>query len=463
MKIKRFFAKDMRAALAEVKDVLGPDAVIMSNKKVSGGIEIVAAVDEDDTPVAPAPRPLREDNVRISSQARQFISPLDDKQQSETLQSLLMRGRSEASPKTLAEQGSWAGAGLNKASAREARKEPSLGQREPLAPPPPLHDAREHRRKEGAKDKELNAMRQEIASIRSLLEHQVSGLMWQEVERREPVRAMVIKQLNGLGFSDGFADQLAMRVNERAQPHEAWSQIEAALSQQLMTGEDEILRQGGAVALLGPTGVGKTTTIAKLAARFAARYGADQIALVTTDHYRIGAHEQLQTYGRIMGVVVKQARTYQELAQALYQLRHRRLVLIDTAGMGQRDLRLNEQLDTLVGDKQIKIRNYLVLPATAQRRVLQEAVDHFRRIPLAGCILTKLDESLALGDVLDISIQNSLPISYITDGQRVPEDLRLADAFELVKQALGTMEQRREVPYYWESSESDEEDARFYE
>ena len=145
------------------------------------------------------------------------------------------------------------------------------------------------------------------------------------------------------------------------------------------------------------------------------------------------------------------------------QLRHRRLVLIDTAGMGQRDLRLNEQLDTLVGDKQIKIRNYLVLPATAQRRVLQEAVDHFRRIPLAGCILTKLDESLSLGDVLDISIQNSLLISYITDGQRVPEDLRLANGQELVKQALGNLEQRREEPYYWESSESDEEDARFYE
>ncbi|MBL1378373.1 flagellar biosynthesis protein FlhF [Zobellella iuensis] len=455
MKIKRFFAKDMRAALAEVKEVLGAEAVIMSNKKVSGGIEIVAAVDDDEPPSPAAQRPLVEDNVRISSQARQFVPPLDGKKQAETLQSLLMRSRAEPSPQTLAEQASWAEPG--------GRKEPTLGQPRPLSAQVPRHESREGRRKDSAKDQELNAMRQEIASIRRLLEHQVSGLMWQEVERREPVRAMVIKQLNDLGFSDGFADQLATRVPDRVPPHEAWSQIEAALVQQLTTGEDDILRQGGAVALLGPTGVGKTTTIAKLAARFATRYGAEQVALITTDHYRIGAHEQLQTYGRIMGVVVKQARTYQELAQALYHLRHRRLVLIDTAGMGQRDLRLNEQLDTLVGDKQIKIRNYLVLPATAQRRVLQEAVDHFRRIPLAGCILTKLDESLSLGDVLDISIQNGLPISYITDGQRVPEDLRLADPRELVRQALGTVEQRREEPYYWDTSESDEEDARFYE
>ena len=510
MKIKRFFAKDMRSALAEVKEVLGNDAVIMSNKKVSGGIEIVAAVDDDDAPLTPLQRPLHDDNVKISSHARQFVPPLNDQQQAETLQSLLMRGRQAPSPQTIAEQVDWndprlapespltAGLRAGREAGRygepelgaslgrrplespltdsraldsqaagygrrnEGRREPTLS---PLAaqPQPQLHDSREYKRKETAKDKELQAMRQEIASIRRLLEHQVSGLMWQEVERREPVRAMIIKQLNELGFSDGFADQLAMRINDQAPAHEAWSQIETALNQQLLTGEDEILRQGGAVALLGPTGVGKTTTIAKLAARFAARYGADQIALITTDHYRIGAHEQLQTYGRIMGVVVKQARTYQELAQTLYQLRHRRLVLIDTAGMGQRDLRLNQQLDTLVGDKQIKIRNYLVLPATAQRRVLQEAVDHFRRIPLAGCILTKLDESLSLGDVLDISIQNSLPISYITDGQRVPEDLRLANSQELVKQALGHLEQRREEPYYWESSESDEEDGRFYE
>ncbi|MBU3825794.1 MAG: flagellar biosynthesis protein FlhF [Candidatus Oceanisphaera merdipullorum] len=509
MKIKRFFAKDMRSALAEVKEVLGNDAVIMSNKKVSGGIEIVAAVDDDDTPVAQLQRPLHDDNVKISSHARQFVPPLNDQQQAETLQSLLMRGRQAPSPQTIAEQVDWndprlapespltAGLRAGRESGRYAGRDALLdnqaserrtqdhqaagygrrgqgegrneGRREPTLSPlaasiqPPLHDSREYKRKDTAKDKELHAMRKEIASIRRLLEHQVSGLMWQEVERREPVRAMVIKQLNELGFSDGFADQLAMRINDQAPPHEAWSQIETALNQQLLTGEDEILRQGGAVALLGPTGVGKTTTIAKLAARFAARYGADQIALITTDHYRIGAHEQLQTYGRIMGVVVKQARTYEELAQTLYQLRHRRLVLIDTAGMGQRDLRLNQQLDTLVGDKQIKIRNYLVLPATAQRRVLQEAVDHFRRIPLAGCILTKLDESLSLGDVLDISIQNSLPISYITDGQRVPEDLRLANGQELVKQALGNLEQRREEPYYWESSESDEEDGRFYE
>lgn len=461
MKIKRFFAKDMRAALTEVKEILGPDAVIMSNKKVTGGIEIVAAVDDEDLAPVPGRRHLTEDSVNISSHARQQAIPLDGKAQAESLQALLMRSAPQF-------------AGGQEKKAEGERVEPSLGQPSPLwsqaaeAPAPEQYVGRRDKRREGRdkereKDKQLADMRQEVASIRRLLEHQLSGLMWQEVERSEPVRAMVIRQLHDLGFTDGLADQLAMRVLPGSAPYEAWEQIEAALTEQLVAGEDDILRQGGAVALLGPTGVGKTTTIAKLAARFVGRYGAEQVALITTDHYRIGAHEQLQTYGRIMGVAVKQARTYQELAQVLYQLRHRRLVLIDTAGMGQRDMRLNEQLDTLVGDNKIKIRNYLVLPATAQRRVLQEAVDHFRRIPLAGCILTKLDESLSLGDVIDVSIQNSLPISYITDGQRVPEDLRLADPAGLVRQALGTIEQRREDPYFWDTSEPDQEDANFYE
>ena len=144
-------------------------------------------------------------------------------------------------------------------------------------------------------------MRKEMASIRKLLEHQISGLMWQEVERREPMRALLIKELKKIGFDDAFADQLAGLIPEDMSIHQAMAQLAEVLTAQLKISEDEILRQGGAVALLGPTGVGKTTTIAKLAARFAMKYGAEQVALITTDNYRIGAHEQLQTYGRIMG------------------------------------------------------------------------------------------------------------------------------------------------------------------
>ncbi len=134
----------------------------------------------------------------------------------------------------------------------------------------------------------MEGMRKEMASIRKLLEHQISGLMWQEVERREPMRALLIKELKKMGFDDAFADQLAGLIPEDMPIHQAMAQLAEVLTAQLKISEDDILRQGGAVALLGPTGVGKTTTIAKLAARFAMKYGAEQVALITTDNYRIG-------------------------------------------------------------------------------------------------------------------------------------------------------------------------------
>ncbi|MCC0090783.1 flagellar biosynthesis protein FlhF [Aeromonas veronii] len=474
MKIKRFFAKDMRTALAEVKETLGPDAVIMSNKKVTGGVEIVAAVDyQSQVPGpkdAPVRRQLNDESVNISSAARQMIRPEPSpvKEQNEhyadTLAALLARQQklkpgngapmgntqsaglaaANAAPRTLAEQGQWG-------AAPEPAK-PKARVASGLRPPQPAQ-----------RDQEMEGMRKEMASIRKLLEHQISGLMWQEVERREPMRALLIKELKKLGFDDAFADQLAGLIPEDMSIHQAMAQLAEVLTAQLKISEDEIMRQGGAVALLGPTGVGKTTTIAKLAARFAMKYGAEQVALITTDNYRIGAHEQLQTYGRIMGCPVRQVRDAEELANALYQFRHRRLVLIDTAGVGQRDIRLTEQLDTLVKNAKVRIRSYLVMSATSQRRVMQEAVDHFRRIPLSGCILTKLDESLNLGEVINVCIQNSLPISYITDGQRVPEDIQVANAAQLVGAAMGSLERETEEPYFWGAGFGEAEDSEFYE
>ena len=162
--------------------------------------------------------------------------------------------------------------------------------------------------------------------------------------------------------------------------------------------------------------------------------------MITTDHYSIGAYEQLATYGKIMGCPVKQAHDLNELEQILYQFRNRKLVLIDTAGMGQRDMRLYQQLDNLTANSRIPIRSYLVLSATGQRRVLQDAVNHFKRIPLSGVVLTKLDESVSLAGALSVLIQNGLPLSYVTDGQRVPEDMKVADTLDLAQQALAALD-----------------------
>lgn len=480
----------MRTALLQVKEELGSEAVIMSNKKVAGGVEIVAAIDGEtaNSPATtrapkqqPAPsqysqmatpqknasrRQLDEDRVSLKasseagrSMTKRFANMLkqysagaenepDHKAENEdSLSALLNRQAKSNSRYSDDDNRQSTQSGLAKLIAedrRVARPAPRLD--------PTRYDRGREMAQQSGSDSEMETMREEMTSIRRLLEHQVSGLMWQEVERREPLRAMLIKRLERMGVSQELADQMACYIPEDTKPARAWKALLALVADQITVTKQDILKRGGIVALLGPTGVGKTTTVAKLAARAAMEYGSDNVALVTTDTYRIGAHEQLSIYGRIMGCPVRVAKDSSELADVIYQLRNRRLILVDTAGMGQRDVRLSEQLDTLMQESGSVIHSYLVLPATAQRKVLQETIEHFRRIPLSGCIMTKLDESLSLGEFISVVIQNALPVAYIANGQRVPEDIVIAQPKYMIAKANELLEKSTEnEPHYWNS------------
>jgi flagellar biosynthesis protein FlhF len=279
---------------------------------------------------------------------------------------------------------------------------------------------------------DFSKMQQEMASIRSLLEHQVSGLMWQDMAQKDPQRAVLVNRLLALGLNEQIADQIAGYVPEQSHEKQAWMQATQLIAQQINTTQNDIINRGGVVALVGPTGVGKTTTIAKLAAGFSQVHGKEQVALISTDTFRIAGFEQLATYGKIIGCQVSLAKDSEALDVLLQQYSKKKLILIDTAGMGQRDMRLAEQLTALVSNARVRIRNYLVLAANTQQGVMQENVDRFKKVPLSGCIYTKLDESISIGEIITTSIQNGLPIGYLTDGQRVPEDIKVANAEKLV-------------------------------
>lgn len=448
MKIKRFVAKDMRTALTEVKEFLGPDAIILSNKKVAGGVEIVAAVDpeaapakaqttETAIPVATAARPPRLD-IRVGDDEEESHPPADSLRALLARQMIKQQKASSESPQVSVKPLAAKTTSLDDPIRPFAQKiNSSTPERQNTAASGVNLQELSALQKQQASlmQQQFDAMRQEMQSMKHLLQHQVSGLMWQDLARREPVRALVIEQLRQLGLTEAMADQLACFMPEDISDSDAWSCALDLLAGQLTTTNDDIMRRGGVIALVGPTGVGKTTTVAKLAAQFAKRHGADQVALITTDTFRIGAFEQLATFGRIIGCPVKQVRDHEELALLLTQLQQRKLILIDTAGMSQRDVRLAENLSALVHNSRVKIKSYLVLSATSQARVMQETVDHFKRISLAGCIFTKLDECLSLGEIINVAIQNALPVSYLTNGQRVPEDIDIAEATAMVAQA----------------------------
>ena len=462
MKIKRFLAKDMRTALAQVKETLGSDAVIMSNKKVTGGIEIVAAVDYDEpkpkgliaekSASSPTFMDLAEEKISLGlkrpvrSEARVKPAPAAD-----SLQALLERQQSRVeqhvSQHTNEEldMPEWA-KGLQ--APQSFTKSSPETQHYSNKPAPET---------KGKASPELEMMREELSSLRSLLTHQVTALMSEQKSRVDPVGAMLESKLLDAEFSPTVAKKLS-ELSEHYTPADLVRALPRSLANMLDNQGDDIVRQGGVVAFVGPTGVGKTTTLAKIAARYAAHHGVEHVALVTTDHYRIGAFEQLATYGKIMGCPVKQAHDLNELEQILYQFRNRKLVLIDTAGMGQRDTRLFQQLDNLAANSRLPIRSYLVLSSTGQRRVLEEAVTQFSRIPLSGAILTKLDESVSLAPALSVLIQSGLPLSYVTDGQRVPEDMQVADTFALANKALSVLDNK---PAVISSERSDERTYAF--
>ena len=282
----------------------------------------------------------------------------------------------------------------------------------------------------------LNDLQRELGNLRNMLEGELSQLAWREMAGRPSVKAALYNRLVKLGLSRALCGAIVDQLPAKGDLEQIWKKALSLLARKMpvMAG-DSLLNEGGIVALVGSTGVGKTTTIAKLAARFVMRHGNKQVALITTDRYRIGGQEQLETFAEYLNIPMVVATDTEQLRSALDKFSSRKLVLIDTAGMSQRDIRLHEQFQTLnsVG---YDIDSYVVLSATAQPGALQEVVKAFGKDALAGAMITKVDESVDLGGILDVVVKNSLKLGYISIGQRVPEDLLPARVEYLIAKAI---------------------------
>jgi flagellar biosynthesis protein FlhF len=315
-------------------------------------------------------------------------------------------------------------AGIPKPDSLRARSGDAL--MKPSAPPAP---AIQHRDAEVIPAEVLD----EIRSLRQLVEQHLAGFAWGETARTNPVKTEVLRRMLEAGFSPLFARELLTDLPAKMNVKEAleWSRGIADMS--LFTAGQDIVDQGGVYALMGPTGVGKTTTTAKLAARCVLKHGASKVALVTTDSYRIGAYEQLRIYGRILGVTVYLAKDAEELRQTLLELSHKHMVLIDTMGMSQKD-KLVVELNAMLSES--AVRRLLLLSSTARGDTLDDVVRAYRGSDLAGCVLTKVDEAVSLAPALDVIMRHGLKLHYVSNGQRVPEDLHLPNRAYLLHRAF---------------------------
>ena len=282
----------------------------------------------------------------------------------------------------------------------------------------------------------------ELSSLRGMMEEQFAGLMWGDRQRRNPSHGALTKHLFAAGFSAQLVQMMVDNLPEDVDNMDDgmdWVRSVLASNLPVMEDEDTLMERGGVFALMGPTGVGKTTTTAKLAARCVMRFGASKVALLTTDSYRIGGHEQLRIFGKILGVSVHAVKDSADLQLALSELRNKHIVLIDTIGMSQRDRLVSDQIAMLSRAGQ-PVQRLLLLNATSHGDTLNEVVQAYQRgpdqQPLAGCILTKLDEATNLGGVLDTVIRYKLPVHYVSTGQKVPENLYVATKRFLLKSAF---------------------------
>ncbi len=473
MRIKRTFAASMRDALILVKQEQGPDAVILGNKKVPGGVEILSAVDFDEAAIASlasqAPAPRREARSVVTSSAANDVasdawvgSTLNDGRKEPTLGPVATGGsRSQYRQAPVTAPISQAQAQpvrrpVTKPAAAKARSKP------PVASPAPKPAARKQvaqkpvARKPAVKRQQpvavrpapekpvIDEVKNELQNLRDLMESQLSVLQWDRFSQKHPVRTVLLNLMSEMGLGADICETVLSHLDKlNEDPHKVWQQALGIIASCLPINRRDLLAEGGRIALVGSTGVGKTTTIAKLAARFAHAHGKRSVAMISTDQFRIGAQEQLQHFARLLEVPMLTASNSEEICDRLDMLADKKLVLIDTAGMSQRDLRLSEQFHRLqAGAPQIK--PYLVLSANTQLAALNQTILNFNKVKLAGAIVTKLDEAASLGGIITASIRHQLVLAYCGTGQQVPEDLEPAKSHRLISRAVSLMQQHGE-------------------
>lgn len=469
MRIIRYMAPDTRQALRGIREQLGDDAVILSSKRTPEGVELTAAVDFDATRIenaavplapkpaqkpaaparaarapvptkatlvaapAPTPAPTPEtDDPAIASVAAQLRTPSPGTSPATTVAAVSRAPSRSTAPATVAAAARAAPAPIQVAAARAtpALRPAAARPTAPASPAPPPQPA-----VAAATAAAMDNMNHELKILRRMLETQLGQLAWNERARRTPVVAEMLRELTEMGISQELADRIIEQLPEQGDLASARRFAIAGLSQYLRTAGPRWQDDGGRVALVGATGVGKTTTLAKIAVRWVLRHGARDLALVAADPVRIGAHDQLHALGQLLGAPVYAPDGFAGLPVLLAQLSRYRLVLIDTPGSSVRDPQLAARLAVLANSAS-RLESALVLPANGQAGAIEEAVRRFAPANPACCLLTKLDEAASLGGVLSVLIRARLPVAYVSDGQRVPEDLQPARALDLVSQAV---------------------------
>ena len=433
MKIKRFHAGTMRAALQQVREEQGPESVILSKRRVSGGIEVIAAVDYDEAL-------LHQWTQQHASGHNATAGNATDRNGPPPTTHVGAKAYAATGNEPPAHADDPPGAAHATPVAAENRQEPSsTADRSPdfraifdaaatISPIQEPSQASVPTPSSGTEAADLDALTAQLEALQNTVNRQFAELRWDDLQRRKPELAEVIRRLDLLGLERPQVRAIVQKLDEGNDQKKVWRNAIGLLAKRIPLVSQDICDEGGIFAVVGPTGAGKTTSLAKLATRFALGHSADQLGMITTDSQRIGAQDHLFRFGKILGVPVQVAASPDILRATLDQLADKHLILIDTAGFSPRNDAEFASLQNLTRYAPA-IQTLLTLPANAQTQSLKESIRVFDQLGLDGAIVTKIDEATSLGGLLSAVMEASLNICYITDGQRVPEDIRPAGRY----------------------------------
>jgi flagellar biosynthesis protein FlhF len=428
MKAKKFFAPTMQQALKKVTEQMGPDAVVLANRKVNGGVEVITALDYD---------PKHDGKVDFDNfhhySAESVAQPTRQRIVNPELEAELRKTSREVSRGRYSDitddliglnerlENSSLDDDFDRGNTPFKKKASILRSKFSKATPKPTD--------------ELNSMKQEILGLKQMLKQQLDEREMADYASYHPLHAAALKRLIKLGLSQALARDIVDRVTEMHDEQAIWREALTLLADDLPVTKSDLLERGGVYAFFGPSGSGKTTTIAKLVAKFALKHGSEGVVLISTDGQRIGAHDQMRTLGRILSVPVRVVDKKHSLEGILNTVRNKNLVIIDTPGVDPATSSIHQQL-RVIKQGAANFKSFLTLPCTANKSVLTRILDNYQDFSLNGCILTKMDETGSLGEMLSILVERVMPVAYITNGPRIPDDIENANAGNLVSKAV---------------------------
>lgn len=427
MAVKRIVATDMRSALQAISEQFGPDAAVMSNKRVPDGIELLFSVPEDakGQSIDPVLDPVSAaaDVNRSTLEKGMILQKQEIRQKAKLIEQKLQRKKQKMSAADVYELRALEEAQAAGANITEAEYERPVATAQVNVDIPQAAPA-------GANSQlELDSLRHELAQMRSVFQSQLESMRWPQFQQQQPQKADLWRRLTAMGLQPELI-RSCLDTLMRTKTSLNWQQVLDFLQQRLVVDASDPIMAGGVHVFVGPTGVGKTTTIGKLATQYVLKYGVDDIALVTTDTFRIAGSEQLRVIARLLNIPLLVSKP-EQLSQDLAGLKHKKLVLVDTAGVNANDPQQLAQLEQ-VAQLGTQVKTWMLMNATSQYKVLAKHNELYHQAKPDAFILTKTDESVSLGESISWLLQQAQPLAYTTFGQHIPGDMGCADAQLLI-------------------------------